>query len=65
MKLFVIKCLFEIPETLDRTILVPPICKHSDTRSCAFDLVLNLCRLDEKFLARTIKELEKFHDEPD
>lgn len=65
MRLFLIRCLFEIPETLDRNTLVPPICKHSETRNCAFNVILELCKLNSKFLARVIKELEKFHEEPD
>ena len=65
LRLFLIKCLFEIPESFDRHTIVPPICKHPDTRNCAFQVILELCRIDKTFLSRVIKELDKFHNEPD
>lgn len=63
--LFITKCLFEIPENLDRNMLVPPICKHSETRSCAFEVILKLCKLNPKFINRLVQELDKHHEEPD
>lgn len=65
MELFLIKCLFEIPESLDRNTLVPPICKHPDTRRSTFEVILELCKNSETFTEMVIKELEKFHEEPD
>ena len=65
VSLFLTKCLFEIPESLDRNALVPPICKHPETRRCAFEVVLELCRISPLFLELTIRELDKFHEEPD
>lgn len=64
-KLFIIRCLFEIPENLDRNALTPPICKHSETRSCALEVVLELCKLSSSFFSRLIRELDKYHEEPD
>ena len=65
MNLFLTKCLFEIPESLDRNVLVPPICKHPETRRCAFEVVLELSKISPEFLESTIRELDKFHEEPD
>lgn len=63
--LFLTKCLFEIPDSLEKTTSMPPICKHSETRNEAFELLLVLCKHNEGFLQDLVKELDKHHEEPD
>jgi len=58
------KCLFEVPDKIDRHGINPPKCKHSDTRNCTFDLLLELCKHSEKFLEDLTNYLGKFHEEP-
>mmetsp|Transcript_14025 Transcript_14025/g.14051 ORF Transcript_14025/g.14051 Transcript_14025/m.14051 type:complete len:1540 (-) Transcript_14025:424-5043(-) len=64
LKLFLSKCLFEVPDKIDRNGITPPKCKHMDTRNQTFDLLLELSQMSESFLGAITADLAHFHEEP-
>lgn len=64
MNLFLTKCLFEVPDKIDRAGITPPKCKHVDTRNQTFDLLLELCQISQSFCQSITQDLGRFHEEP-
>ncbi|OMJ88629.1 hypothetical protein SteCoe_9412 [Stentor coeruleus] len=58
------KCLCEIPEVRTEPWNTPPKCKHPETRSNGFELILVLCKINKEFLQMTTKQLDIFHNDP-
>jgi ubiquitin carboxyl-terminal hydrolase 9/24 len=63
--LFLNRGLFEIPDIFGQSLSCPPLCKHPETRSSAFKLVLEFCKTSPHFLSSLVKDLDKFHEEAD
>ena len=57
-------CLFEIPESMEKNLVTPPKCKHSETRTHAFCLLRVMCSADPTTLETVTEYLRKFHQEP-
>ena len=57
-------CLCEIPDGRLENSIAPPKCKHPETRSSGFELLLELCKCNSEFLQRVTRELDYFHLDP-
>lgn len=57
-------CLCEIPESRSNCVSSPPKCKHPETRSSGFDLLLELCSISNEFSKDVTQILDVFHLDP-
>ena len=62
--LLLMQCLCEIPNGTSPSSEAPPKCKHPDTRTSGFKLLLELCKSSPAFLSEAVHRLDPFHQDP-